>query len=446
MNRRAFLALPLAARAASPALAARLLRTLEALDTIDTHEHLLPESQRVSERADFFTLASHYAMNDVISAGLPAEDAKRLESADMLPADKWKLFGPHWEHARFTGYAEALRIAIRDVYGFDTISAATLPKINDAIAARNKPGLYEDVLKRRMRLRFAINDQYWQPKPEPVNREFFALAQKFDGFVMPISPMGVQRLEKTADASITSLAALKRAMEKMFELGLKVGMVAVKSTAAYQRDLHFREVSEADAAADFERLLKGSDPVPEGYRQLENRPYRNLADHMFHHLTSLADAHRVPFQIHTGLQAGNGNFVTNSRPTDLTNLFFRFPRVQFDLFHIGYPWWRECAVLAKTFPNVHIDFCWMHIVSPTGARAALHEMLDSVPANKIMGYGGDYRYPELSYAHLVIARRNIARVLSERVEAGSHSEEDAARIGRWLMADNPARVFVRRQP
>jgi uncharacterized protein len=119
--------------------------------------------------------------------------------------------------------------------------------------------------------------------------------------------------------------------------------------------------------------------------------------------------------------------------------------VQFDLFHIGYPWWRDCAVLAKMFPNVNIDFCWMHIISPTGARAALHEMLDSVPVNKIFGYGGDYRYPELSYAHLVMARRNIARVLAERVEGGQNSEEEAAGLGRRLMLDNPARLFTPRR-
>ena len=46
-------------------------------------------------------------------------------------------------------------------------------------------------------------------------------------------------------------------------------------------------------------------------------------------------------------------------------------------------------------------------------------MLDSVPANKIFGFGGDYRYPELSYGHLVIARRNIATVLAARVENGA---------------------------
>jgi predicted TIM-barrel fold metal-dependent hydrolase len=232
-------------------------------------------------------------------------------------------------------------------------------------------------------------------------------------------------------------------MEKMFQQALAAGMVTVKTAAAYQRDLHFREVHEADAARSFDRLMKAAETVPAGFRQLENRPYRALADHMFHHLISLADAHRVPFQIHTGLQAGNGNFLTNSRPTDLTNLFHLYPRVQFDLFHIGYPYWRECAVLARTFPNVNIDYCWMHIVSPTGARTALHEMLDSVPVNKLFGFGGDYRYPELSYAHLVMARQNIARVLAERTEDGQNTEEEAGKIGRMLLADNPARLFTR---
>jgi hypothetical protein len=45
---------------------------------------------------------------------------------------------------------------------------------------------------------------------------------------------------------------------------------------------------------------------------------------------------------------------------------------------------------------------------------------------------------------LVVARRNIAQVLAERVESGQNTEEEAARIGRWLMADNPARLFARK--
>lgn len=442
MQRRLFLGLPFAAgalRAVSSQLYRRILQSLATVDAVDTHEHILPEKQRLSEAIDFFTLAGHYAVSDVISAGMEA----RQYAGESSPEAKWKIFAPWWEHARFTGYGQALRIAIRDIYGFETIDADTLPRINEAIAAKNKPGFYRDILKRRMNLRYAVNDAYWAPVPAPLDPEFFVLAQKFDGYVMPVTKEGVQRLEAQSNASITNLAGLKNAMEKVFGQAIEAGMATVKTTAAYQRDLHFREVSEEDAARSFERLMKAAEPVPAGFRQTENRPYRQLADHMFHHLVSLADAHGVPFQIHTGLQAGNGNFLANSRPADLTNLFHLFPRMRFDLFHIGYPYWRECSVLAKTFPNVYVDYCWMHIVSPTGTRAALHEMLDSVPVNKIFGFGGDYRYPELSYAHLVMARQNIARVLAERVEDGQNTENEARHIGRMLLADNPARLFTR---
>src|SRR6185436_15646083 len=134
----------------------------------------------------------------------------------------------------------------------------------------------------------------------------------------------------------------------------------------------------------------------------------------------------------------NGNFIANSNPTRLTNLFFLYPRVQFDLFHISYPYQGELSVLAKTFPNVHADFCWAHIISPSVSRRTLHEFLETVPYNKIFGFGGDYRYPELSYAHGQMARDNITRVLAEKTAEGFCSEEEALEIGRAVLHDNPA--------
>jgi predicted TIM-barrel fold metal-dependent hydrolase len=192
--------------------------------------------------------------------------------------------------------------------------------------------------------------------------------------------------------------------------------------------------------------MRDETPPGAGYRATESRPYTPLADHLFHHLVQLAEAHGVPMQIHTGLHAGNGNFVAHSRPADLTNLFFRYPRVTFDLFHVGYPYHHEATVLAKTFRNVCLDFCWMHIVSPLVAQRMIDEALDLVPSNKIFGFGGDYRYPELSYAHLVMARRNIAAALAARVRRGDLRQDGAVAIARALLHDNPARVFTRLAP
>ncbi|HYO82756.1 MAG TPA: hypothetical protein VES20_15225, partial [Bryobacteraceae bacterium] len=81
MRRRAFLALPVLANAAqSQQLYSRLLKAVRAVEPVDTHEHLLPEPDRLKQNVDFFTLASHYVIHDTVSAGLLPEERKVVES------------------------------------------------------------------------------------------------------------------------------------------------------------------------------------------------------------------------------------------------------------------------------------------------------------------------------------------------------------------------------
>ena len=60
----------------------------------------------------------------------------------------------------------------------------------------------------------------------------------------------------------------------------------------------------------------------------------------------------MPVQVHTGLQAGNGGFIANTNPVLLNNVFFLYPKVKFDLFHMSFPYQEELAALAKQFANV----------------------------------------------------------------------------------------------
>lgn len=418
-----------------------LAAELDRLQLFNVHEHLIPEKERLAQHADFFTLAGHYALSDVISAGLEGDALKTVRDPAAPAAERWKAFEPHWKAARHTGYGQALSIAIADLYDVPEISGSSLAAINAAITARNKPGLYDEILRNRARIEWSLVDAYWNQKPAPLDRADFLLSQRFDGFITPSSAEDVKRLEQVSGVSIQSLRGLKRAVEHTFEQGARAGMVAVKSGLAYRRELLFHEVPEGEAAADFERLMKGGVELPKGFHAQTQRVFRKLEDHMFHHVVRLADEHRRPFQIHTGLLANNGCVIENTRPTLLSNLFFLYPRVKFDIFHIGYPYQQELAVLAKLFPNVYADFCWAHIISPVAARRTLDEYLETVPANKILGFGGDYRYPELTYAHARMARSNVARVLADKVASGVFSESAALETGRMLLRENAVRLF-----
>jgi len=440
-------AAPAAGRARAPAsaLETRLIVALDQLRLFDTHEHLFPESMRVVQPVDFFTLAGSYALSDLISAGLDGKALERVRDPKAPLDQRWMAFEPYWQVARFTGYGQALSIAMRDIYGVEEISRGSIGPLTEAIRKQNRPGLYEEVLRKRAGIDFCLVDAYWNEKPAPMEQPFFLLAQKFDGFVTPASRKDLERLQGISGVSIHTLADLKTALETTFQQALKAGMVAVKTILAYRRDLSFAEVPEGDAARDLEAVLKGDEEVPKGFRNQKVRPFRKLEDHMLHHVVRLADAHRLPVQIHTGLLAGNGCFVENTNPTLLTNLFFLYPRVKFDLLHIGYPYQQELTVLAKTFRNVYADFCWAHIISPPGARRTLDEYLETIPVNKILGFGGDYRYPELTYAHARMARRNIGQVLASKVEAGLFNEDEALQTGRLLLRDNPMSLFAPRR-
>ena len=147
---------------------------------------------------------------------------------------------------------------------------------------------------------------------------------------------------------------------------------------------------------------------PEGLTLGETKP---LQDFIVHKLIQLAVRKNLVIQIHTGLQEGNDNVLTNSDPTLLVNLFSEYKEAKFDIFHGAYPYTGELAALAKNFPNVYVDMCWLHIISPSRAREALTEWLDTVPSNKIFCFGGDY----------ILAGRHI---WSFRNSQGKHRKGD----------------------
>jgi predicted TIM-barrel fold metal-dependent hydrolase len=241
---------------------------------------------------------------------------------------------------------------------------------------------------------------------------------------------------------------MERALEQDFLDNVKRSpMVTVKTTIAYQRPLLFRKVNREEAERDFERVAKNLVPSRsrDPFAELTRERAPDLQDFLFHRIIQLAREHSLPMQIHTGIQAGQ-IVIANSNPMPLTNLFFYYPDRVFDLFHSGYPYMREALSLAKMFSNVYIDMCWTHIIAPSASRSILHEYLDTIPSNKVFGFGGDCRYAEQSYGHSVIARDNIIRVLEQKVADGDFSETQAVEIGRRVMHDNAAEIFLAARP
>jgi uncharacterized protein len=414
------------------------------IPVIDTHEHL-PNSEEGRDRhTDILKeYLSHYLRCDLITAGMKQEDMNRAIDPSLPLMDRWQLVEPYWNYSRHTGYSRALDIAVKGIYGIDGIHRHTVEELNESFKKALAPGHFHHVLKDLCNIRLSILD-CWTGQFE-CDRSLFRRVWQPGTFIcqftehVPFAEI-TNRYEATYKVKINTLDDWMQAFCTELEDNLKNGIIALKSTVAYERSLHFPKVEYGTASKAFQETLdtwknNGSDPKAILHFPVEVQNYA------MHYVLQKANEKGLAFQFHTGLQEGNGNNISNSNPALMYNLFMQYPDVRFDLFHISYPFYMTAAALCKNFPNVSIDMCWAHIISPNASRLALSEFLDTVPYNKISAFGGDYIFVDGIYGHLHMARENVSWVLAQKVEDGVFSIDRAIDIARALFFENPKRIF-----
>jgi len=395
----------------------RLCAAVEEIRLIDTHEHLQSEQERLAlgDRLDFSHLLSAYVHSDLVSAGMTPTSHDRIWTMDSMGQDeKWQLIAPHWERIRHTGYAQAVRLTVQDVYGIDDLTVDTYRDVTAAMQAHNKPGVQRWLVQEKAGVEWCI---LHNPDGEGViyrdnaDPKLFRQALAINHFLaekLPLAQFQVKTgIEPTSWEHFTAI------MDWYFERYADQA-VAIKNNCPYWRSLRFDDVAPAQAAAVFTKGYLLSEPLTPAEVKL-------LQDAAFHHCLRRATDYDLPVQIHTGYQAGFRSLrVDWIRPTDLINLFRQYPQVRFDLFHSGYPYQNEVAALVKNYPNVHVDLCWAWIIDPYATRQALRSFIGAVPIHKVFGFGGDYGMADVVYGHARIARWGVAWALAEMCRCSAH--------------------------
>ena len=417
----------------------RIKAAVDEIRLIDTHEHLVSETLWLTHEVDFFYWFSHYSSSDLVSSGMKKEDLSFVRDAQNTPRERWSRMAAYWPFVKYTGYGQALRIAARDIYGVPDIAESTWSELSERISASQKPGFYEQLLRKHAGIDLVILDQiredpYWSPESAVDNDPhpgYFVRVKRLDKFVT-FDKGDIPEYEEQFGVKIETFDDMLAALKAAFAQVEAEGYVGLKSGLAYSRILRYEDTSREEAERAFGKIMAGETSFE------QCRPYR---DFMMHRIVKRAGELDLPFQIHTGLQEGNGNIITNSNPTHLVNLFLQYPDTRFDIFHGSFPYMGELAALAKNFRNVYLNMCWLPVISPTTSRLWLHQWLETVPANKIIAFGGDYLFPAGTYGHSVIVRRVVAETLTEKVEGGYLTEQEAVYIARRILRENAVDLF-----
>jgi hypothetical protein len=365
---------------------------------------------------------SHYIRGDLESAGMDPAFAESLPTDVTSPLSAWwPRLKPWWERVKHTSYSRALRITARDIFGIDDINDDTIEEFAAKVTAENTPGLYHRVLQQRCNIRLSIT---CAGRLDLSNDPNLRHITPVPGGVYAVGHwrrVAAEHLRHEV-ASLDEFIETHRAILREDVTGGAVGFKAMAHPVG--------AIDPHKAAAEFTTALQmTADDEP---------PLPALLDYLFDKCLDLAAEANVPVAVHTGYW---GDFRTRD-PKHLFDFVMRRRDVHFDMFHLGAPMLRDAALIAKMQPNVSANLCWLPIISQTQAARMLDELIDLVPASKIIAFGGDYALClQKVYGHLVMAREVVASVLAGRIEAGDLDRAEAMRLARVWFVDNPTRIY-----
>jgi hypothetical protein len=217
------------------------------------------------------------------------------------------------------------------------------------------------------------------------------------------------------------------------------GAVAVKCPWAYVRGLGVEAV-DARPVGSFRRLRAGSATADDR---------RHVEDFLFGHCVERATAAGLPVKLHLGTLAGNGQprlDAVHAHVADVTPLAQRHPDATFVLMHMAWPQQEQLLALAKHQPNVVVDLCWSWILAPRSTVDFVQRFLTTVPATKLLCFGGDMIAVESVVGHAEIARRGLQAALEGLVADGWLDADAALGLVEPLMRGNAERVLPTRAP
>jgi len=405
---------------------------------IDTHEHLMDESERLSDNPplgitnDWSDLFSHYIDSDLRSAGMSSDDMKKFKSKDIDPIDKWPLMEPYWPFVKNTGYGQASAISIRELYGIESVEKSTIHDLQQKFESLLKPGLYKHVLQEKSKIESCQVNSLTNTINETESPLFLMQDLRIDGF---FSWIDIKSSSEKLGIQVNNMDDWYKVIDAWFERYGKYA-VGVKAAVAYSRNINFLPTEYKKAAPVFKKLLNGEDISPDEQKCME--------DHLFWHSVDKSVEYNLPVKIHTGYYAGDNNMPLSrvaGNPGAASDLCRHKPEATFVFFHISYPFYEDLLAVSKQYTNAVLDMCWAWIVNPIASVDFLKKFIVTCPNNKVLTLGGDYIPVEPVTGHAWIARQGIVQTLTELVTENWLNLDEAIWLTDVLMHENARKIF-----
>jgi len=393
---------------------------------IDAHAHLMPEVLQNRRHKDALSIFGQYVRIPMLASGLPYSEWERMHDGSVPLRERFGILKPYLERIQYTSFARAARQTLEHFWGVPELTDDNIEEVSRRIAAENRPGLYERVLRGHCNIFHVCNQDTLQNDCRDLQ------VYQNQNILLPVvslidvkGPEGVEVNHLIGRDGKGSLDGyLEWARERLVEMA-HGGAIGFKTFAVGEAP-----VDRSLALTEFADLERA------GVEMRIDVPSR-LRSYLHDQLLATASQLGLPVAVHTGYWR-----VNQFHPVHLIPLLERFPGLHFDLFHAGVPYVREIGAIAINYPNTSLNLCWAHSNNASMAASALDEYVDWLGSDKLIAFGSDvHQTVEKVYGHLELARWNVARVLTRRINVGLLDMDGALRLIQEWFIRNPIQIY-----
>jgi len=423
---------------------------LAEIPVIDIHTHLV--GGRLGARGLHDVMLYHMVVSDLYAAGCPS--GARLTQYPNWPDSREAHARileavPFLTHVQNTSSWWGVRIILSELFGWrEPITAGNWRKLDDLIRERaDDPAWHHSILDqlniRRTGTEIARREQGQDDDRLQYALEwgFFTRCQwgEFDTALYELercwgrtpespSPIGAGGRPKT-DRTIHSLVDVHAAVNHYVN-AIPYGRVLATATHI-STDIDYRLVSDGEMETTLKRRTQAGG--------VERDIYAAYVNELF--LTELEKhGHEIVFQFSFAaepLPFETGSRINQRTIAQIGEMIARHPRLRFQCFLASRHANQSLCTLARELPNFSLAGCWWHNFFPDTIRQVLAERLDMLPLNKQVGFFSDAYCVEWTFAKSVIVRKQLARVLAEKIGQGQYSREEALGVARAILFETP---------
>ena len=435
-----------------------LVRDLEAglaeVPCFDIHTHLV--GGRLGARGLHDILLYHMVVSDLYSAGCPSggrltqypawpsreeTDARIIEALPFLP------------FIRNTSSWWGVRTILADLYDWrEPVTLENWRRLDDLVRGHADDRTWHHSVLDRLNIRRTGTEIARRENGEDDARlqyalewGFFTRCQwgEFDTALYELercwgrtpespSPIG-SGSRPAAEREIRSLADVHAAV-KHYVGAIPFGQVLATATHI-STDIDFRPVNEGEMESALARRAAAG--------AIERDTYASYVNELF--LSELEKhGNEIVFQFSFGaepLPFETGSRLNQRTIAQLAEMAARHPKLRFQCLLASRHANQSLCTLARELPNLSLAGYWWHNFFPDIIRQIIAERLDMLPLNRQVGFFSDAYCVEWTYAKAIIVRKQLARVLAEKISQGQYSRDEALSAAKAILYDTPRELL-----